>query len=594
MTAITIPNKTASGKVFASKRVFVSDSFDANNPATWTGVVIDPAGELTGVPGITGYDAGELRFKLSTSGELMIGDENGDYITFTAGELLLNLISGQMVINAVQGVLINGGADITFDATYPEVSSIFFSQAGENKMEMSMVGSSILGIRPTGGVSPSLWLGESGNMFYQINMVAGNAASISTPVLFIQNPDDVTKGVLALGSVILSDTGDGVFRINGSPVTDGTDGDSAYQIALNGGFVGTEAEWITSLEGAQGPQGIQGEMGAQGIQGADGAQGDKGDTGSTGAQGLKGDAGSQGPQGIQGPQGLPGQDGSNATAFWYLRSNSDGVTAIGNGQIVSFRNGSNISVYRSGNDIYIANAYSYTHPSAKQCSYSYSHPSTKQCSYSYAHPSTQQCVHDHPTYNALGSISPKASNAYACGTYSNYWVYSYANSVRYKSATAFEVFDDLKLVDAMAPTRNPDGSIATDEQGYGVTDPRTTAHCITNLHELPAIIKKQYGVDLALWEIDNIREGLSPAVTGVETGPDGAEAEVLIDAEKIESMIFHDAGKSNQLSFGAIRQMNKELTEDVLEQMNSMIEYLVAENKSLKQRVAALENQGET
>lgn len=44
----------------------------------------------------------------------------------------------------------------------------------------------------------------------------------------------------------------------------GEDGLSAYQVALANGFVGTEAQWLASLEGAQGIQGIQGEKGDDG------------------------------------------------------------------------------------------------------------------------------------------------------------------------------------------------------------------------------------------------------------------------------------------------------------------------------------------
>ncbi len=46
--------------------------------------------------------------------------------------------------------------------------------------------------------------------------------------------------------------------------TPGADGLSAYQIAVNAGFTGTESEWIASLKGAQGDQGIQGEKGDPG------------------------------------------------------------------------------------------------------------------------------------------------------------------------------------------------------------------------------------------------------------------------------------------------------------------------------------------
>ncbi len=46
---------------------------------------------------------------------------------------------------------------------------------------------------------------------------------------------------------------------------DGADGKSAYQTALDNGFIGTEAEWLESLKGEQGMQGIQGVAGKDGI-----------------------------------------------------------------------------------------------------------------------------------------------------------------------------------------------------------------------------------------------------------------------------------------------------------------------------------------
>ncbi|MFE1071006.1 hypothetical protein ACFW5W_07220 [Streptomyces sp. NPDC058783] len=56
-------------------------------------------------------------------------------------------------------------------------------------------------------------------------------------------------------------------------------GDSAYEVAVDNGFVGTEAEWLASLVG---PQGAQGEQGPQGVQGEQGPQGVKGDQGAPG------------------------------------------------------------------------------------------------------------------------------------------------------------------------------------------------------------------------------------------------------------------------------------------------------------------------
>lgn len=45
----------------------------------------------------------------------------------------------------------------------------------------------------------------------------------------------------------------------------GSDGDSAYEVAVANGFVGTESQWLASLQGEQGEQGIQGVQGADGV-----------------------------------------------------------------------------------------------------------------------------------------------------------------------------------------------------------------------------------------------------------------------------------------------------------------------------------------
>lgn len=84
----------------------------------------------------------------------------------------------------------------------------------------------------------------------------------------------------------------------------GGNGASAYQVAVNNGFVGTESAWLLSLKGAKGDTG---NTGAQGNVGSQGIQGVKGDTGLTGNTGL------QGIQGIQGIQGATGNTGANGT-----------------------------------------------------------------------------------------------------------------------------------------------------------------------------------------------------------------------------------------------------------------------------------------
>lgn len=104
----------------------------------------------------------------------------------------------------------------------------------------------------------------------------------------------------------------------------GIQGLSAYQVAVQHGFEGTEAEWLISLKGEKGEtgpkgdkgdtgeKGATGERGPQGLQGERGLQGDRGEKGEQGIQGPvgpKGEQGEQGIQGIQGPQGEPGPQG---------------------------------------------------------------------------------------------------------------------------------------------------------------------------------------------------------------------------------------------------------------------------------------------
>jgi len=92
----------------------------------------------------------------------------------------------------------------------------------------------------------------------------------------------------------------------------GVNGKSAYEIAVDHGFEGTEEEWLASLKGEQGatgPQGIQGESGPQGIQGEQGPKGDQGIQGEPGATGAQGEQGIQGIQGEQGPIGPQGEKG---------------------------------------------------------------------------------------------------------------------------------------------------------------------------------------------------------------------------------------------------------------------------------------------
>ena len=80
--------------------------------------------------------------------------------------------------------------------------------------------------------------------------------------------------------------GDGI-KINGNVIS-AVDAKSAYVIALEHGFIGSEEEWLASLKGAKGEQGEQGIPGVQGEKGQNGKDGTNGTNGIDGVDGKDG------------------------------------------------------------------------------------------------------------------------------------------------------------------------------------------------------------------------------------------------------------------------------------------------------------------
>lgn len=88
------------------------------------------------------------------------------------------------------------------------------------------------------------------------------------------------------------------------------DGQSAYALAVQLGYTGSESAWIASLKGAKGDKGNTGAQGPKGATGATGPQGPQGPTGATGARG---------PTGATGPQGPAGASAVYTSGTYYVR-----------------------------------------------------------------------------------------------------------------------------------------------------------------------------------------------------------------------------------------------------------------------------------
>ena len=148
----------------------------------------------------------------------------------------------------------------------------------------------------------------------------------------------------------------------GADGSDGAAGKSAYEIALQNGFVGTETDWLESLKGQKGDTG---EPGAKGEPGEKGERGEKGDTGETGE---KGDTGAPGKDGVNGTDGKDGADGFSPiatvtetdTGAVITITDKDGTTSatIQNGKDAAE---ADLSLYAKKEDVAQAVEYAHTH-----------------------------------------------------------------------------------------------------------------------------------------------------------------------------------------------------------------------------------------
>lgn len=111
----------------------------------------------------------------------------------------------------------------------------------------------------------------------QSGYTEGEMPSEPTPTVYEQ----ILKGFEGKQDKLVA--GDGI-KINGNVIS-AADAKSAYVIALEHGFIGSEDEWLASLKGAKGEQG---EQGLQGIQGEKGQNGKDGTNGTNGIDGIDG------------------------------------------------------------------------------------------------------------------------------------------------------------------------------------------------------------------------------------------------------------------------------------------------------------------
>ena len=179
--------------------------------------------------------------------------------------------------------------------------------------------------------------GDTGQSAYQLAQQQGFTGTLDEWLESLHG-DDGKDG---------SDGQDGVDGKNGSDGSNGANGKSAYEIAVDAGYSGTEAQWLASLEGSDGKDGSDGQNGADGKNGIDGTNGTNGKDGVNGTNGKDGVNGKsayevavangyagtlvqwlaslKGADGTNGANGTNGKDGVNATTTANATSTAAGL-----------------------------------------------------------------------------------------------------------------------------------------------------------------------------------------------------------------------------------------------------------------------------
>lgn len=170
-------------------------------------------------------------------------------------------------------------------------------------------------------------------MAYEIRLRKGEAGTWAArnPVLALGEPGyETDTGKLKIGNGVTRWL-DLDYYIDKSEIEDliedaalqgppGPEGKSAYEVAVDNGFSGTESQWLTSLVGSPGPPGAPGTDGQDGEDGTPGAPGVDGlsayevavDNGFVGNEAAW-LASLVGPAGTNGTNGTNGSNGESVT-----------------------------------------------------------------------------------------------------------------------------------------------------------------------------------------------------------------------------------------------------------------------------------------
>jgi hypothetical protein len=148
---------------------------------------------------------------------------------------------------------------------------------------------------------------------------------------------------------------------------------------------------------------------------------------------------------------------------------------------------------------------------------------------------------------SYADFKPSTGDAWDLGDSSNYWAKIYGADIYYRTVTAFDVIDDLQVIDNL---KSKGKSITISGQEIPIVDHRTVPDYLTNKEKLRKEIRKESGNLISDKDFD-----------------------IMLNDE-LKNRIHYNMGGMISLAHGGIRQLNKEVTEDIMEQLNSLIENL--------------------
>lgn len=165
------------------------------------------------------------------------------------------------------------------------------------------------------------------------------------------------------------------------------------------------------------------------------------------------------------------------------------------------------------------------------------------------------------SYNkSYGSLYPDNNTNRSLGNSSYYWDKIYGNNIYYKNVSTFDIVDDLEVIDNIKAASEKKTNAGKE---IPISDSKTIPKFLTNRD--------------ALWE--EVKEENGDLITEAEFD------ELIDDPDGLEWRLHYNMGDMVSLAQGGIRQLNKELTEDVYEEFNSLIEDLLMRVNALEKEL---------